>query len=150
MKKIIKYIGIVIAGFFVLAVLIVIINPAGKTEKDGDGAQTAPREEVIKVSAVRLSEEYDANKVAADSKYKGKILEISGIIKDIGKDILDTPYVSLQGRQLSLFGVQCMFARADESKLATLSKGQSIVLQGRVEGELIGNIVVRGCSIIGK
>lgn len=111
--------------------------------------ETQP-EEVIKVSAIRLSEEYDANKVAADVKYKSKTLEISGIVNSIGKDILDTPYVTLKGREYSLFGVQCMFGKADEPKLATLSKGQNITLRGKVSGELVGNIVARGCQIIEK
>lgn len=102
----------------------------------------------MNISAVQLSEEYDDNKVAADAKYENKVLEISGIVDDIGKDILDEPYVVLKGREISLFGVQCMFSRADESKLAGLSKGQSIVLKGRVSGEFIGNVLVRGCTIV--
>jgi len=105
-------------------------------------------EEVIKVSAVQLSEEYDANKIAADAKYKDKILEISGVVDSIGKDILDTPYVTLKGREYSLFGVQCMFGRADEPELATLSKEEEVVLRGKVSGELIGNVMVRSCQII--
>lgn len=110
--------------------------------------QATPVEEAIKVSAVSLSQQYDDNKVAADAKYEGKLVEVSGVIDNIGKDITDTPYVSLKGRTNSLFGVQCMFPRADETQLADLSKGKSITLQGRVSGELIGNVVVRECKII--
>lgn len=110
--------------------------------------EQAQGEEAIKISAVQLSEEYNANKVAADAKYKGKTLEISGVIDNIGKDIVDTPYVTLKGRELSLFGVQCMFGKTDEPKLATLSKGRNITLRGEMSGELIGNVVVRSCQIV--
>ena len=101
---------------------------------------------VIKVSAITLTEEYDANKVAADQKYKGNLLEIMGTIDSIGKDILDTPYVILKGRELSLFGVQCMFSKDKESKLIELKKGQTLKVRGKLSGELIGNIIVRDCD----
>lgn len=143
--------------FWVLAVIVlfIIIGSSGSsstpTQVANNNSNTAPvtqPEETIKITAVKLSEEYDANKVAADAKYKDKLLEVSGTIDSIGKDILDTPYVTLQGRQYSLFGLQCMFAKSDEAELATLSKGQSIVLQGRVSGELIGNVLAKGCKIV--
>lgn len=144
--------------FVVVVVLLIVAGVVGSknlptSNTTRDGSQTAPAEkqvkkEVIRVSAVQLSEEYDANKVAADTKYKGKSLEISGVIDSIGKDIVDTPYVTLKGRELSLFGVQCMFSKADEPKLATLSKGRGITLRGEVSGELIGNVLVRDCQIV--
>lgn len=102
----------------------------------------------IKVSAVTLSEEYNANQVAADAKYKDKTLEISGVIDDIQKDILDTPYIILRGNSNSFFGVQCMFSKEDEIELVNLSKEENIVLRGKVSSEFIGNVVVRGCSIV--
>lgn len=144
--------------FWVLAVIVLFIligssdSPSTPTQVgNNSNINTAPAaqpEEAIKITSVKLSEEYNANKVAADAKYKDKLLEVSGIIDTIGKDILDTPYVTLQGRQYSLFGLQCMFAKSDETELATLSKGQSITLQGRVSGELIGNVLAKGCRIV--
>lgn len=144
--------------FWVLAIIVlfIIVGSGGSSSTptqvgNGGNTNTAPAaqpEEVIKITAVKLSEEYDANKVAADAKYKDKLLEVSGTIDTIGKDILDTPYVTLQGRQYSLFGLQCMFAKSDEAELATLGKGQTITLQGRVSGELIGNVLAKSCKIV--
>lgn len=124
-------------------------NSDSDTANNGSENTSVPtEEEAIVVSAVQLSREYDDNKVAADAKYEDKIVEVSGIVNDIGKDILDDPYVTLEGISTSLFGIQCMFPRGDESQLASLSKGQSITLQGRVSGELVGNVILRGCSIV--
>jgi len=139
--------------FVLVVVLLVLVGVfSGVTSTDvapvAEKETSQAPEEVIQISAVQLSEKYNANTVAADAKYKGKTLAISGVIDNIGKDILDTPYIVLKGRELSLFGVQCMFSRADESKLASLSKEQNITLQGKVSGEIIGNIVVRGCQIV--
>lgn len=120
-----------------------------ETAVTNDQAQNQQVEQpAIKVSAAQLSEEYNANQVAADAKYKDKTLEISGVIDDIQKDILDTPYIILRGNANSFFGVQCMFSKEDEAKLVNLSKEQNIVLRGNVSSEFIGNVIVRGCSIV--
>ncbi|MDX9925554.1 MAG: hypothetical protein RBS48_12395, partial [Ignavibacteriaceae bacterium] len=55
------------------------------------------QEVVIKITASQLVADYKANQVAADSKYKGNIVEVTGTISTIGKDIMDTPYISLNG-----------------------------------------------------
>ena len=43
----------------------------------------------VTVSARKLYKEYNANEIAADEKYKGQIIQVSGIIRDIGNDIMD-------------------------------------------------------------
>lgn len=140
-----------IGGVFLLFIILGMIGSdpdvqvaSENREQEKNEAQVAE----IKVTAVELSQAYDNNKVSADVKYKDKIVEVSGIVDSIGKDILNDPYVTLKGRATSLFGVQCMFSRASEGELANLSKGQSITLKGRVDGELIGNVLVRGCTIV--
>lgn len=149
-----KSVLLVFGGLFLVSlVMLGMSTPSKESESTTNTATTPNKEEqankeYIKVSAVQLSEDYNANQVLADAKYKNKSLEISGIIDSIAKDILDTPFVSLKGRETSFFGVQCMFGKADEPKLATLSKGQSIVLRGEVSGELIGNVLVSGCQIV--
>lgn len=102
----------------------------------------------IKVTAIQMSSDYKNNEVAADAKYKGKLVEISGTVNTIGKDILDTPYISLKTEEYAILDQpQCMFARSDEAQLATVNKGQRITLRGTVTGKL-GNIIVSDCSIV--
>lgn len=102
---------------------------------------------MIKVTATKLSEDYKANEISADAKYKGKTVEISGVVGSIGKDILSTPYIVLKTSQYAVMdSVQCMFSKEDESKLMNVSKEQSIVLTGEVSGKM-GNILVNSCQI---
>ena len=62
----------------------------------------------VTVSARKLYKEYNANEIAADEKYKGQIIQVTGIIRDIGNDIMDNAYVTLIGDQY--FGdIQCYF-----------------------------------------
>ena len=104
--------------------------------------------ETMKVTATQISEDYKANEVAADAKYKGKLLEISGLVDNIGKDILDTPYITFQTEQYAIVNqVQCMFSKSDEQSLSTLTKGQRVTLTGEVSSKLV-TIIVKGCKIV--
>lgn len=139
-----------------IVVLLVVIGASGDsstsqtTDQGGDNspAQSAPKEEAIAVTATDLMRAYEANEVAADAQYKGKLLRISGTIDNIGKDILDTPYVSLTGgSKAMIFGIQCMFDKSDQAQLAGLVQDARITLQGRGKGKL-GNVLVEDCSIV--
>jgi hypothetical protein len=137
--------------------IIVLLAIAGSLASKNSPTQTpstsnnAPVENVQKtpeltVTAIKLSEDYKANEVSADAKYKGKFIEVSGVIDNIAKDIMDTPYVTLKTDTYSIVGVQCMFEKESEPQLATLSKGKSITLQGEVSGKMM-NVIIRGCII---
>lgn len=142
-----KIISVVLI-FFVLVII------GGSSDENNNQTNTnvqnnlkQEQEEVtVEVTAIKLSEEYDANKVAADAKYKDKRLKVTGIIDSIGKDILDDPYVTLEGMPNRLFGVQCMFSKSKEQELINLKKGQEITLTGKMSGEMIGNVVLRECD----
>lgn len=97
------------------------------------------------LDAQYLMSAYEENEVAADSLYKGQTIIISGQIDDIGKDILDAPYVMV-GRGDGLFGVQCMFDKRHEGALGRLRKGMGVRIQGKVSGKL-GSVLLRDCQL---
>lgn len=139
----------IISVVLIFFVLVIIGGSSGENNKQTNtNIQDNPKQEevTIEVTAIKLSEEYDANKVAADAKYKDKRLKVMGIIDGIGKDILDNPYVTLEGMPNRLFGVQCMFPKSKEQELINLKKGQGITLVGKMSGEMIGNVVLRECD----
>lgn len=148
-------------GILVIFFIIGSINDGGsatdtmatKSEDKTANAESKQKEEskpapltAIKVDAKKLNADYEANEVSADQQYKGKIVEVSGTIKDIGKDILDDPYVSLESGNV-IFTVQCMFDKSDSNQLASLSKAQKINLRGKVSGKL-GNVIIKDCQIV--
>ena len=99
---------------------------------------TPTEEEVIEITARELYEAYKNNEIAADQKYKGNFLKVTGVVDSIGRDILGDPYVVLTGGgEYEVWGVQCIFSNAYESWLATLSVGQSIRVTGKCKGYLI-------------
>ena len=98
---------------------------------------------VLKVTSKTLYKEYNNNEIAADEKYKGKIIQVRGTIRDIGKDIMDEAYISLIGDDF--FGdVQCFFP--DKSYLLNLKKGQRVNVIGYCDG-LFMNIILQNCII---
>ena len=97
-----------------------------------------------KVTAVELYKEYDANSVAADQKYKDKVLEVSGKICNIGEDITGVPYIVLAGDEYGMTGVQCFFG--DENVVAGLAKDQQITVNGKCD-EMLINVFLRGCIL---
>lgn len=104
-----------------------------------------PKEEVVKVTATKLAEDYDNNEVAADQKYKGKTLEITGTLKSI-EVMLGSQFITIEGNQI-FSDIQCFFDKSKESELAALQKNRSITVRGRVDGKSL-NVGVKECEIV--
>ena len=97
----------------------------------------------ITISASKLYKEYNENEIAADEKYKGKIIEVTGVIRDIGNDIMDNAYITLVGDEY--FGdIQCYFN--EKSVVAKLSKGKRITVIGSCSGLMI-NVQINNCIV---
>ena len=110
----------------------------------------AAPEPVYTVTALEMAAEYKENEVAADAKYEDKLVEISGTVDTIGKDVLDTPYIAFAtANQYEIINrIQCMFEKkSDVEALSGVSKGEKITLRGTVSGAL-GNIIVKDCEIV--
>ena len=90
---------ILLAGFFVLFVVCVSVSRNGpKTGGDTTSAVAAPRpvEKPIEVPNTQLWNEYEANEVAADEKYKGKRLLVAGVVDSIDKDVFNNVVLHLR------------------------------------------------------
>lgn len=102
---------------------------------------------VARITAEQLHEEYDANEVAADLKYKGKVLEVSGEVLSIGRSALDEkPLVTLKAGFLQ--SVFCYFDKAHESQLAQLVKGQHIIVRGLCVGVGFVDPELEDCALV--
>jgi hypothetical protein len=140
--------------FWVLAVivlLVVVSNIGDSTSSTGSTATSQEAEQVvpIKVSAEALRKAYATNQVSADQQYEDKLVEISGTVDTIGKDILDEAYITFETKEQYAFDkVQCMFSASEENSIANFKKGQSIVVHGKVSGVVISGPIVRNCKVI--
>jgi hypothetical protein len=147
------WIWIVLGGVGVVVLLccggpMVFMAGLGDRQHRAGQTKTSQNEQAIRVSALELISAYKDNEVAADERYKGGVLEVSGMTDSIGKDILDTMHVVLKGGgEFEFRGVQCSFDDKHKGSLANLSKGQFITIRGKCEG-LMGNVQLRECEIV--
>lgn len=150
----------ILVGFGVVVVLSVLSKDKGNNTARGStstssstASATAPEPPkpppiAARVTAGELFDAYEKNEIAADDRYKGKLLEVSGKIDNIGKDILDTPYITLSvGGKFQIMGVQAFFDDDSLPKLANLSKGQGVTLQCRCDGKF-GNVMLKECALL--
>jgi len=109
-------------------------------------SQTAESNDAaIEVPAFQLFAEYDGNEIAADENYKGKILIVNGMVKDIGNDITGSMYVTLDSGN-PIMSVQCFFSDKHRKELASMQAGMRVRIRGKCDGKF-GNIFIRGCQI---
>ena len=96
------------------------------------------------ISAEDLYAEYDADREAANTKYKGKTITVNGRVDTINSAASGNSYVLLKSSN-SLLGVQCIFS-GSPSSLSQLQKGERATFRGEVFAK-IGNVVLRNCEV---
>lgn len=124
-------------------------EPAGAIQSQSPPPSPSPSvEAAIQITAADLLAAYEENQVNADNQYKGKLLEVTGVIDDIGKDILDDVYITVNdGDEYSFTSVQCFFKDKGEiEKVTGLKSGSEITIIGKCDGELF-NISLKDCKI---
>lgn len=104
---------------------------------------------VITISPAKLFAEYKAGRVVADKKYKGQVVDMTGIIYEIGKTTDGKNYINfLGGTSSNLDLTQCQFDPANDNadKLAKLKQGNTVNVRGVVAGKF-SFVVVEYCNI---
>lgn len=94
-----------------------------------------------------LLKEYAGNEVRADAAYKGTKIRTAGVVGQIKKDIAGDPYITLgTGKALEIPSLQCFLADDQASAASSLSAGERVTIEGRVDG-LLMNVLVKDCVI---
>ena len=96
------------------------------------------------ITAGDIVSAYEANEVSADENYKGKKFYVEGYIENIGKDILDDIYVTLEAGK-GIRSVQCYID--DKDRVKKLQKGQKITVFGKCDG-LMMNVQMKNCKLV--
>jgi hypothetical protein len=146
----------VVLVFGVLFVLMIVIglltspgarettSPAAARESPVEPAMLVREAEPEKVQASALVAAYERNEIAAGRAFKGKTLEIEGVVETIAKDILGATYVTLD--RDGVRSVQAMFPRRSANALTGLRPGQRIVVRCKVDS-LMMNVLASDCVL---
>lgn len=141
---------VAIGAAFVLVVLAAIFGesetePASVTTSNQTTTNAASQAD-FNISATQLVADYDQNEVAADKKYKGKQVRLTGIVNEVRVGLFDTPVVELgSGREFEFDTVSAEFKDKDDPFMETLRKGQQVTITCRVTGRIIIGVNVNGC-----
>lgn len=113
-------------------------------------------EDAITISSTALLTAYSKNELAADKKFKDKILIVIGKVDEVGKDLMGDVYVSFKTpnpfdsnfpKDLNpMSSVQCYFE--DTDGLENLSKGDRVSIQGECDGLKMINVVLQDCKLV--
>ena len=149
-----KVLAIVVGGLGVLCFGTCLLGGLVSALKGGSTApsvRTSPKPAAAAkpVDIRTLLGEYRDNEVRADANYKGQVIQTTGLVDDVKRDIMDSIYVTVgTGNQFEIPQVQCLFDEAHVKKAASLSKGARVTVRGRVDGLMI-NVLVKDCEFIG-
>lgn len=88
---------------------------------------------------------YKNNEVAADQKYKGKKIRITGTIESINKSVGDRIYIVMRIPGTYFDSVQFHMKKETENQAASLSKGQRVTIQGIGDTMIIGTPMIKEC-----
>lgn len=125
-------------------------NSSTISESSNEAANDAEEEmEVISVTAEDLYSAYEENSVNADNLYKGNIVSVTGVVSNIGQDIITKkPCVSLDsGDEFGLYPVQCFFSDSSDA-LANLRDGDIVTIVGKCTGYSVTNVQLTNCELL--
>ena len=105
----------------------------------------------VSVKAGDLLTEYGTNAVAADGKYKGKVLRVIGKFGSAQKAPLMGYVVQLlpeDAGDLNLSGVQCVIVDSAQADVAAMQQGQMVTLEGTCDGQVLGQVKMSKCTVV--
>jgi tRNA_anti-like len=125
---------------------------AAIAQKDRQERQSKAEAEVksgpaITITAAALDKEFSENAVRADSQYKGKTLEVTGVVVRVTRDD-DEIVVELRGTTDST--VDCVFRKTKEAEVqvASLKVGSQVKIRGKCKGDEDGSVMLEGCMLV--
>lgn len=143
-------------GFFIFTGVIGAIAGGGQKGEPSTAPTTEVKEEPqkpkeqeappspMKISARDLADNFDANQVAAEDKWKDKLVEFSAEISNITDSGIS--FYNVASKEFSLTQISCKIS--DKQQLISLKNGQTITVQGVVKGQSLGVISINDCQVV--
>jgi len=115
-------------------------NPEPTLQVNQDGVRPA-----IQVMATEIPRAYIDNAIAADDRFKGHLLRVTGTIRGITTDVSGVPVIKLEDG-LSEHPILCMFGTADINRIGAMHSGRSVSVTGAFE-RIDQDLYLNGCSL---
>jgi hypothetical protein len=107
--------------------------------------------DVVTVGAKELYAAYYQDETAADALYKGRTLEVTGIVSLSRAIVMTDQYIIVLNSEVeptsNSWGVQCVFNTPRDIRLYKAERKQIVTVKGRCDG-LQQDVVLRDCQFI--
>lgn len=138
------------AAALVLVIGVVIGGLGGSESRPTQATPTEARQAALPVApiaidAARLWRSYEANEVAADVLYKGKLLRVTGVVSGIDKDMLGGILISLRAPN-QFMPSRASLRDSQQRRAADLTKGQRVVMICEGAGRILGSPMLSDCE----
>ena len=134
------------------AVLIALVLSVLGCKSKPPAQPAAPAGPDVKVKAGDLIKEYADNAIAADAKYKGKVVQVTGKFNSAPSMVVVGYIVQIAGDdadELNSSFVQCTLEEGAAKDLAKFQKGQPITMQGTCDGTPVpGQVKMSKCIVV--
>lgn len=138
----------VLLVLFIIGIVGAVAGSGGSKSSTGTtqatNQQPAQTQEPMKITASELADDFDSNQVAAESKWKGKLVQFSAEITNITDTGLS--FSNVASKQFSMAQISCRVT--DKQQLLSLKNGQTVTVRGIVGSQTIGVIDVSDCSVV--
>jgi len=109
-----------------------------------------PTGQEMQVKAGDLIKDYQSNALAADNKYKGKRMTISGKVGSVQKSGLYGYVLQLmpeEDNDFSLTGLMCILGHEPPPEAAALKEGDAVKVTGTCDGKTVGQLKISRCVL---
>jgi hypothetical protein len=166
----VSLVGVVIGGIW-LAVTVVWVKKTGEDfqvavqnaeERRQEAARVAEEQKrkaekelregkAIVITARKLDEDYDGNPLNADTRYKGKILEVTGAVDRVNRDRFGKAWIEFQTDSDAV--MKCEFPRESHAQLEKIEANKNVTIRGRCKGKVRNrdgdeDIVLENCVLV--
>jgi len=146
--------GCLFGGCMVLGTIGRLTSPAASAGAGGEASPTSapvakasPAQQApTPIDAAELFDAYQSNEVAADDRFKGRMLAVRGTVQSIDKDFTGDIVVRLATSN-QFMPVDATLKAAEKSSAARLAKGTTVQLTCKGRGMVIGRPQLAGCSV---
>jgi hypothetical protein len=113
---------------------------------DSDGASPVAQTETraLPFQAEQLFLDYHRNEVAADQKYRGRRLLVTGVVTSVNKDFTDKVYLML-GTSTMFMGVHAILEPSEVARAGELSKGKEVTVLCSGGTMIVGSPMLDDC-----
>jgi hypothetical protein len=122
----------------------------GEPNKDGPKTYSTPRPPDVTLTAVDLAKDFEADKDAADKRYKGKLLQVTGEVREVLPASGGKTPVLLAGTPRAADGgpgrnIQALFDEKTAG-LGGVTPGKKITVTGKCQGD-VGFVTLIDCRL---